>query len=59
MVRLSKQKRKRKISPRKPKYALPTKVKEPIPSHYKVHQNAVQGELQSRAFIPTIKAIHK
>lgn len=57
MVRLSKKERIRNVSPRRPR--LPsTKTgpkKDNLPEGFKVHANALDGELAKSAFIPKIK----
>lgn len=55
MVRLSKQQRKRNVSPRKPKLPGHAPKKKPIEQFAKVHKNAIKGALEDRIFIPFIK----
>lgn len=55
MVRLSKQQRKRKVSPRKPKLPGHAPKKKSIEQVAKVHKNTIKGALQDRIFIPFIK----
>lgn len=57
MVRLSKQTKRRKLSPRRPKGA---RIKPPKaqPKHkiaFKEHENALEGDLARVKFIPKIK----
>lgn len=55
MVRLSKQQRKRRVSPRKTKPPVPAEKKISIKQFAKIHKNAIEGTLQDRIFIPYIK----
>lgn len=55
MVRLSKQQRKRKISPRKTKPSVEPVKKISIKQFAKIHKNAMEGALQSQVFIPQVK----
>ncbi|MGL4347974.1 MAG: hypothetical protein ACRCSV_00745, partial [Chlamydiales bacterium] len=55
MVRLSKQQRKRKVSPRKPKLPGHAPKKNSIKQFTKIHKNTIQGALEDRIFIPFIK----
>lgn len=55
MVRLSKQQRKRNVSPRKPKLPGHAPKKKSIEQFAKVHKNTIKGALQDRIFIPFIK----
>lgn len=57
MTRLSKQQRRRKLSPRRPKLGtVKTGPKKDALEHgYKVHENALTTENNISAFIPKIK----
>lgn len=55
MVRLSKQQRKRNVSPRKPKLPGHAPKKKSIEQFAKIHKNTIEGALQDRIFIPFIK----
>lgn len=55
MVRLSKQQRKRKVSPRKTKPPVHRDKKAPMKQFAKIHKNAMEGALQDQIFIPLIK----
>lgn len=55
MVRLSKQQRKRGVSPRKPKLPGHAPKKKSIQQFAKVHKNTIAGALQDRIFFPFIK----
>jgi hypothetical protein len=57
MVRISKQSEKRSVSRRRPK-APAQKTgsrKDHLPSGFKTHQNALEGDSAATAFIPKIK----
>jgi hypothetical protein len=57
MTRLSKQARRRAVSPRRPN--LPGQKTGPkrdnLPQGYKAHENAVSGEVAKSVFIPVIR----
>jgi hypothetical protein len=57
MVRISKQAKKRAVSHRRP--ARPAKKTGPkqnnLPQGYKLHDNAIEGDLAQNLFIPKIK----
>lgn len=57
MVRMSKQSKIRAVSRRRP--APPAKktgpVKDALPQGYKMHPNAIEGDLAQTSFIPKIK----
>ncbi|MBJ7449791.1 MAG: hypothetical protein JHC93_05480 [Parachlamydiales bacterium] len=57
MVRISKQQERRSVSPRRPRANFPKtgSRKDNLPSGFKEHQNALEGELAQSAFIPKIK----
>jgi hypothetical protein len=58
MVRISKQNERRSRSPRRRRNALPTKtgpLQDNLPSGFKPHENALEGEVAQFAFIPKIK----
>ncbi|KAF3361443.1 Uncharacterized protein PHSC3_002006 [Chlamydiales bacterium STE3] len=57
MVRISKQSERRKQFPRKHKKASPKtgSLKDNLENGFKFHQNALEGDLASIAFIPKIK----
>lgn len=55
MVRLSKQQRKRKVSPRKTKPPVPSTKKISMKQFAKIHKNAMEGALQDQIFIPQVK----
>lgn len=55
MVRLSKQQRKRKVSPRKTRPPVYLDKKISIQQFAKIHKNAIEGALQDRIFIPHVK----
>lgn len=57
MVRLSKQEKIRSVSPRRPRLpsAKTGPKKDNLPEGFKVHANAIDGELARNAFIPKIK----
>lgn len=54
MVRLSKKTRDRSVSPRRPRKPAEKTgaLKDALPSGYKVHQNALLGQVAEGAFIP-------
>lgn len=57
MVRMSKQSKRRAVSRRRP--APPAKktgpIKDALPQGFKVHPNAIEGNLAQTSFIPKIK----
>lgn len=55
MVRLSKQQRKRKVSPKKTKLPVHPDKKISIKQFAKIHKNAMEGALRDRVFIPQVK----
>jgi len=58
MTRISKQARKRAVSPRKRQANLAQKTgsrKDNLPEGFKNHSNAIDGELAGSMFIPKIK----
>lgn len=55
MVRLSKQQRKRKVSPRKTKPPVSLNKKISMKQFAKIHKNAMEGALQDRVFIPQVQ----
>ena len=58
MVRISKQNQRRNRSPRKrqPQMAIKTGAKKDnLPSGFREHPNAVEGEIATKFFIPKIK----
>jgi hypothetical protein len=57
MVRISKQGEKRSRFPRKTKSpsAKTGALKDNLPKGYKVHENAVEGDLAKNVFIPKIR----
>ncbi len=57
MVRMSKQERKRHVSPRSPRSPSPKTgpVKNNLPNGYKEHKNAVEETSKQKIFIPKIK----
>jgi len=61
MVRISKQTERRQRSPkrRRPPAKKTGRVKDKLPSGYKHHANAVEGENAHKVFIPKIQAVRK
>ncbi|MES2121526.1 MAG: hypothetical protein V4492_01970 [Chlamydiota bacterium] len=57
MVRISKQNRRRNVSPRRPaRPGIKTGAKkDALPEGFKVHPNAIEGNLAQNLFIPKIK----
>ncbi len=57
MVRISKQNRRRNVSPRRPSQpGVKTGAKkDALPEGFKVHPNAIEGNLAQNLFIPKIK----
>lgn len=57
MVRISKQNRKRNVSPRRPhKPGIKTGAKkDALPEGFRVHPNAIDGNLAQTLFIPKVK----
>lgn len=57
MVRISKQAEKRSRSPRKSRAPSPKTgpLRDNLPNGYKQHDNALEGDLATTAFIPKIK----
>lgn len=57
MVRISKQQERRSVSPRRPQtnFEKTGPRKDNLPSGFKEHKNALEGELSQVAFIPKIK----
>lgn len=57
MVRISKQSERRQRSPRRPKQpvAKTGALKDNLKEGFKVHPNALEGEVGAMAFIPKIK----
>ncbi|GAB4191931.1 MAG: hypothetical protein Tsb0015_14030 [Simkaniaceae bacterium] len=57
MVRISKKGKERNASPKRPRFPSPKTgpLKENLPKGFKEHENALQGDNSSLAFIPKIK----
>jgi hypothetical protein len=57
MTRMSKQSKRRAVSPRRPTLASKKtgSKKDNLPKGFKEHANAVEGDLASNVFIPKIK----